>query len=265
MLAAASLLLVIALSLLVIRIGTVALAMTGLSEEIASFQSLSAFTGTGFTTQETEMVVGYPARRKVIRVLILLGNVGVITAISSVFLSFRAVGRAPELLLVLALGVLLLTVLARSAWLNRLLTRVIEKVLRRSATLDLRDYASLLRLRGEYSVVEMDVKPGDWLTIAPLHDLNLPAEGVLVLGIIRPDGRYIGVPASVECLQPGDKLIAYGQAHRLRELAVRTTADQEAHERAQSEHRRTLHVQQVESSVSGNAEWQPRNGRQGGA
>ena len=37
---------------------------------------------------------------------------------------------------------------------------------------------------------------------APTHDLCRLAEGVLLLGIIRPDGRYISVPSSVECLEP---------------------------------------------------------------
>lgn len=43
MVAIASLLVVIALSLLVVRIGTIALTMTGLAEETARFQALSAY------------------------------------------------------------------------------------------------------------------------------------------------------------------------------------------------------------------------------
>lgn len=45
MLAIASLLLVIALSLLFVRVGAIALTMTGVSEDVAKFQSLSAFSG----------------------------------------------------------------------------------------------------------------------------------------------------------------------------------------------------------------------------
>ena len=67
MYALVSLLLVASLSLLVIRVGSVALSMTGLSEEVASFQSLSAFSGAGFTTEEAERTIAYPARRRVRR------------------------------------------------------------------------------------------------------------------------------------------------------------------------------------------------------
>jgi Trk-type K+ transport system membrane component len=63
MFALISLLVVVSLSMLVIRIGTRALGMTGMSKEAAAFQSLSAFSGTGFTTGEAEMVVTSPERR----------------------------------------------------------------------------------------------------------------------------------------------------------------------------------------------------------
>ena len=82
MVSVVSLLLVIALSMLVIRIGTVALSMTGLSEEVARLQSLSAFSGTGFTTDEAESVVKDPARRRIATLLIRLGAIGVVSSIA---------------------------------------------------------------------------------------------------------------------------------------------------------------------------------------
>ena len=48
-----SLLVVVAVGLLVVRIGTVALVLTGLSKELAHFQALSAFMGVGFTTSQS--------------------------------------------------------------------------------------------------------------------------------------------------------------------------------------------------------------------
>lgn len=74
MLAIASLLLVIALSLLFVRVGAIALTMTGISEDVAKFQALSAFSGAGFTTGEAENVVNGPARRRIIAMLIRAGS-----------------------------------------------------------------------------------------------------------------------------------------------------------------------------------------------
>src|SRR4051812_27000345 len=88
MVALASFLFVVAVSLLIERVATVALALTGLSRDAARFQARSAFTGTGFTTQESEQVVMHPARRRVLEGLMLVRSIGVLTAVSSLVISF---------------------------------------------------------------------------------------------------------------------------------------------------------------------------------
>jgi hypothetical protein len=55
--AAILLLIIVTASYLVIRIGALALELTGFESERASFQALSAFTNSGFTTRESEEVV----------------------------------------------------------------------------------------------------------------------------------------------------------------------------------------------------------------
>ena len=63
MISIVTLLLVLTLSILLVRIATVALTHTGLSRESAKFQARSAFTDVGFTTSESEKVVNHPIRR----------------------------------------------------------------------------------------------------------------------------------------------------------------------------------------------------------
>ena len=48
---------VICVSYLIVRIGAVALEMTGIERSMARFQSLSAFSGTGFYTRDSEKIV----------------------------------------------------------------------------------------------------------------------------------------------------------------------------------------------------------------
>lgn len=88
MAALASVLIVLTLSLLVNRIATAALALTGLSRQAAQFQARSAFTGVGFTTNEAELITTHPVRRRIVMLLMLLGNIGIVTSISSLLLTF---------------------------------------------------------------------------------------------------------------------------------------------------------------------------------
>ena len=61
-----ALLIIVIVSLLIVRIGTNALVLTGMSLDASRFQAASAFFGVGFTTSEAEMVVGHVVRRKII-------------------------------------------------------------------------------------------------------------------------------------------------------------------------------------------------------
>lgn len=56
MLALISLLVIVTVSIIIVRIGSVALTMTGVSKDLAVFQAQSAFSGVGFTTDESESV-----------------------------------------------------------------------------------------------------------------------------------------------------------------------------------------------------------------
>lgn len=112
-----SLLLILTLSILITRIATVALTHTGLCRKTARFQARSAFTGVGFTTTESEYVVNHPVRRRILLILMLLGNAGIVTAITSLILGFvPSEGSAsviPRILLLVA-GVVALWSLATS-------------------------------------------------------------------------------------------------------------------------------------------------------
>ncbi|HZD79468.1 MAG TPA: TrkA C-terminal domain-containing protein [Actinomycetota bacterium] len=224
MLSVVTLLIIVTLSLLVTRVATVALTLTGMSRETARFQARSALTGTGFTTREAESVVSHPVRRRIIRLLMLLGSAGLVTAMASLLLSFTSVGSGlaglkRAVLLLAGLG--LLWIFTLSDRVDRWMSVVIERVLRRSTDLQVRDYEGLLRLAGGWVVAELKVSDEDWLADRTLADLDLPQEGVLVLGIERVDGRYVGAPKGSAALHPGDVVILYGHERVVVDLDVR--------------------------------------------
>ena len=81
--AVALLLLVLAASFVIVRIGAVAFELTGMPWEHAKFQALSAYTNAGFTTRESEEVTGHPTRRRIASYLMIGGNAGLVTTIAS--------------------------------------------------------------------------------------------------------------------------------------------------------------------------------------
>lgn len=228
MIAVLTVLMVLGLSLVIVRVATVGLAMTGLSPDLAQFQALSAFTGSGYTTRESEDIVNHPVRRRIVMHLMLLGNAGmaiVITSfVASVLKSEAAGSWAASLwarLLILAAGSLLILFLANSRWLERISWKAGRWALQRWGHLEVRDYTNLLHLSRNYRVCELRVQPHDWLADRCLVDLQLANEGVLVLGIERRDGSYVGAPRGQTRVEVGDMLILYGRGDALSDLDKR--------------------------------------------
>ncbi len=217
-------LLALTISLIVIRVGTMALMLTGLSREAARFQSHSAFTSVGFTTRESEAIVEHPVRRHLVMGLMTLGNIGMATVIATLTATLLSESTSEHWgmsLAVLAGGALVLWLLATSSWVERQLNRPIAFALRKFSKLDVRDYVSLLELSSGFSVSEMLVEPDDWVAGKTLVELGLAREGVLVLGIHRHNGIYLGAPSSSNCIEANDTLVIYGPLERLEELDSR--------------------------------------------
>ena len=246
-----SLLLVLTLSMMVIRIASVALVHTGMGRDAARFQARSAFTGAGFTTSEAESVVSHPVRRRIVAWLMLAGNVGIVTAMSSLLLSFVDMRGDPSawlLLGVLVAGLVALLLLSSSAWVDRYLCRAISWALRRFTQLDARDYARLLHLREDYGVSELRVQAGEWLAGRTLAEAGLSKEGILVLGIECPGGHFIGAPAQDTEIRERDRLLLYGRTPRIAEIDRRVGDGEQSHLAAVVEQER---ISQEERSAAG--------------
>lgn len=219
-----SLFLILTLSLFLTRIATMALVFTGLSLESARFQARSALTGVGFTTSEAEQVVQHPVRRRIIMLLMLLGNAGVVTVMATLIVTFLQAEDTGQILTKAAgilIGLLLFSFVARSAYLERRMGVLIAWALKRWSHLDARDYVNLLQLANKYGVTEIKVNEGDWVAGRSLADLKLTDEGVLVLGVYPRRGRYIGVPRGSTVVGAGDVLVIYGSADCLSKLHER--------------------------------------------
>jgi hypothetical protein len=245
-----ALLAVLGLSLVITRVATIALSSTGLSEEAARFQARSAFTGTGFTTSEAEAVVNHPVRRRIIMILMVLRSAGLVTIIITLILSFVDSGDGGLnriiRLAILAGGVGGLWLLSRSRTVDKFVSKLIKKALKKWTDLDVQDYVGLLRLSGQYTVTELKIEEDDWIEGKKLSQCYLRDEGVTVLGITRKDGTYIGGPNGDSEIFAGDTLILYGKAETLSDLDKRRNdiQGQHSHDRAVERHKQSQEHEQ---------------------
>ncbi len=225
MVAIVSLLVIAMVSLLAVRAGSTALMMTGLSWDTASFQSYSAFFGVGFTTREAEMVVNHPVRRRIIRDLILAGNIGVTSAAATLIATMvqNSSGFRPLLIvggLVVGLGLLLY--LTRVSWVQRAIDKVIQRTLEQTGLVRVMDYELLLRIQHGYVISEMEILADSSIANQSLRQTRPWDQGVVILSV-KTDGKdLLGIPNANTVLRVGDVVTVYGEEHHIHKLFDKT-------------------------------------------
>jgi len=214
-----ALLVITLVSLLAVRVGATALMMTGLSWDTASFQSYSAFFGVGFTTREAEMVVNHPVRRRIIRDLILAGNIGVTSALATLVASLmQHPDSAHPLLLIgmLVAVIVLMFYLFRVGWVQRAIDHTIQRALEHMGLVRALDYEMLLRIQSGYCVSEIEVLPETPVVNKTLRESRPWDHGIVILAIKRDGETIPGLPGPTETLRVGDLLTVYGEEHKVR-------------------------------------------------
>ena len=210
-------LIAILISFLFVRAATIALMMTGLDKNRARFQALSAFSGTGFTTKEAEIIVNHPVRRKIIRYLMIMGNAGIVTVIVTATSSFTMSSgyQIPINVVVLLVGIFLIYKLAKGRGFIRKWENYIEKRLIKSAQFEEGSTEDLLHFLEGYGLVKKIVPENSDLIGQSLAKLKLNKMGILVLGVER-ENRWIPTPKASETLKSFDRLVVYGPLDTLK-------------------------------------------------
>lgn len=217
---AITLLFVLTISVLLTRFGSVALRQTGLSTQVARFQALSAFTGTGFTTPESESIVNHPMRRRIVALLMIIGNLGLVTVLATVILTFidarESLGAslAQALWLGAVMVVMWFLVLNRHA--DRLICGLMSRLLQRSALFE-SQIVTLLQLPEAHAVAQIQIKEDSPLAGRLCSEIS--GNGLKVLGITGRNGHFTHSPPGDQPLHPLDKVTVYGSDDDLRRLS----------------------------------------------
>jgi hypothetical protein len=200
---------------LVLRAATAALVLTGVAQDVAKFQVRSALFSAGFTTAESESVVNHPVRRRIVQWLIVGGAIGISGLVTSSIVSLARETSVIAPLATLVAGLVALWALASVRVVDEAIVRACAAVLRRTTSLEITRYESLLRVSGDHAVAQVVAHPGGRLAGAPLS--VLPAE-VTVLGVQRAGGRFEHAPPASLTVEAGDLLTVYGRDEVVRQL-----------------------------------------------
>lgn len=206
----------VCVSYLIVRIGAIALEMTGMERSRARFQALSAFSGTGFTTREAESVVSHPRRRKIVTYLMILGNAGIVSVIATLVLSLKETGvfRPSLNLVIIIVSIIVLYRIASQREFAQKLTKRIRELLKEKLHFEKVYVEELLQQADGYGIVKILIAKKSKVTGSILSKSGFTERDLIVLSIER-DKEVIHVPDAQTTIRAGDRLICYGKLDNL--------------------------------------------------
>ena len=213
----------ILISFLVVLIGGLALQLTGIEPDVARFQALSAFSGTGFTTRESERVVGHKTRRQIVTILIILGNAGLVTIIATLVASMAKTRDESYAWFFIRLAtiiggiIVLYSLILKTRIGNQIISWIrnplMKRIMMEAPTID-----EVYLAERDWSISLVMVKKPSKNIGLSLADIT--SEGDMVILAIDSDGNTITMPDSNEQIIEEDRLLVYGNKKSIKRLLV---------------------------------------------
>jgi hypothetical protein len=207
------LLVVMLISWSIVQLGAVMYELTGMERRQAKFQSLSAFTGTGFTTREAESALSVPIRRRITSTLMVLGYGGTASVVATVLRSVEV-----ETFKETALNISVMALVFASVWLvlsrhGRVVwfTDFVRRHLTKRMTEDRVPHEDLFSYKKGYGVTRIEVPRASKVVGKRLRDLDLRKHRLQVLAVEEDGGHEVlPVPHPDTILTDRQHLILYG-------------------------------------------------------
>lgn len=194
--------------LILFWIGSISLEATGLERAVARFQALSALSGAGFTSTQSELIVEHQTRRKIISYLIFLGNTGIMAFILLVILYTR-VGISALSNLTVGIVVAFLIIIFGSLKLgiiNSITDKIVlavEKNLKASAFREV-----VLKQTGEYVLAYIVIEQQPNSANLFLEDIRSVYNNATILAVERDNHLLLNF-SNNEKLKVKDQLLCY--------------------------------------------------------
>jgi hypothetical protein len=222
------------ISFVVVRIGAIAFQLTGLEWSLAKFQALSCFSGTGFTTKESELITGDKQRRKIASILIILGNAGLVimiatlagslvpqeTILSKLSESFLPFEIKPDLVKWVNLAIIIAVVygiyriFTYEKFVRKMTTLLRKKIIKKEIFQKV-SFEELLLATGGYGISRITVSSGSPILNKTLAKSQLREYDITVLATVR-GGETIPNPQANMKILLSDELICFGKLENIK-------------------------------------------------
>jgi hypothetical protein len=191
-------------------LGSILFEVTGMERRRARFQTLSAITGTGFTTTEAESVVNHPKRRNIAYWLIFLGTTAILgSLVGLVFFVIHGSEISLADIIIMVITIVTIILLIKLGAVNRLTDGIVRFIRKRKPTSYL-PAEEIVHQVGSYGVARLAISEKIVETTPNPGNIGLRERGVAILAIERMDA-VIPFPRDDEKLLAGDYLLCYGK------------------------------------------------------
>ena len=233
---------VISIYLFMIEVFSVAFKLTGLATSKIKFQVASLFTGTGFTTTESELITNDERRRKIAVACIYTGHIFSVAimglVINVIFAIANRIGADPVnytftewyfILFYISSALFITMVFIKIPPINKRFQRLLENIaINASKRRRNSNIVSVLDYYGRSAVVEVVLnKIPDFANEVSLYEMELTKKYSFILLSIRRGNRRVSVSKDT-MLAKGDIIVAYGHINDIREAFVNSVADKKS-------------------------------------
>ncbi|WP_100330497.1 TrkA C-terminal domain-containing protein [Bacillus xiapuensis] len=198
----------------VIEISVILFNLTGLETQVSRYQVISMLTGTGFTTDESQLIIDHPVRRRLSAFLILFGAFSLAVIISAITNILANDLRLKELTAI-NLVLLILFLIGKTPPIRRVLHKKFNKEMEKNLEVSELPIKDALYIEKDDLVTIVTIMEDSPLIGKKINDLIGKTDDLNILFVKRGDIR-IRRELSGESVKEGDELLIYGKEGHIR-------------------------------------------------
>lgn len=225
---------VISIYLFMIEVFSVAFKLTGLATSKIRFQVASLFTGTGFTTTESELITNDERRRKIAVVCTYTGHVFsvvIMGLVINVLISIsNSIGAETDgfsffewyfIVFYISIGLFLLVLFIKIPPINKRFQRFLEKIAIKISTNSKKtNIITVLDMYGKHAIVELILnRIPESLNEVPLYKMGLTKRYIINILSLRRGNRVIDITKDTMFVK-GDIIVIYGLIKDIKEVFI---------------------------------------------